>query len=141
MNPREYYKRMAANITDADIRMVAALMTDYIGEDNAVKLDDLCRRSGFGERQVRAMLETITTVYGIPIGSHSGRAGRWIIADEAERMGVIAELVSRRNALDDRIRAVREARLPVKLPLDLQEAQAELFGEPVSGCVNPLGRW
>ena len=129
MNPREHYKRMASNITEADIRFVAALMTDYIGEDNAVRLDDLCKRSGFGERQVRDMLETITTVYGIPIGSHSGKAGRWIIASEGERMGVVAELASRRNSLDARMRAVREARLPVELPLDLQAAQEELFGQ------------
>lgn len=141
MNPHDYYKKLAAQITEADIRFVAALMTDYIGEDNAVRLDDLCRRSGFGERQVRDMLETITTVYGIPIGSHSGKAGRWIIANEGERYGVIAELASRRNSLDNRIRAVREARLPVELPLDLQVAQAELFGEPATGYVNPLGRW
>lgn len=141
MNPRDYYRQKTASITEADVRLVAACMTEHIGEQNAVRIEDLSGRVGFGERQVRDMLETITTVYGIPIGSHSGKAGRWIIANEGERYGVIAELASRRNAIDDRIRAVREARLPVELPLDLQAAQAELFGEPVVGYVNPLGRW
>lgn len=138
MNPREYYKRMASRITEADIRFVAALMTDYIGEENAVRLDDLCRRAGFGERQVRDMLETITVFYGIPIGSHSGKAGRWIIANENERQSVIAELASRRNALDDRIKAVRGVRLPVELPVEIKEVQPALLDVPEP---DPIPHW
>ena len=59
MNPREYYHLMTASITEADIRLVAACMTDHIGEENAVRIENLAGRVGFGERQVRDILETL----------------------------------------------------------------------------------
>ena len=41
MNPREYYHLKAASITEDDVRLVAACMTDHIGEQNAVRIEDL----------------------------------------------------------------------------------------------------
>ena len=55
MNPREYYHLKTASITEADVRLVAACMTDYIGEENAVRIESLAGRVGFGERR-EAML-------------------------------------------------------------------------------------
>lgn len=37
MNPKEYYHLKTATITEADVRLVAACMTDHIGEQNAVR--------------------------------------------------------------------------------------------------------
>ena len=44
MKPNEYYKRMVSSITEADVRLVAACMTDYIGEANAVRIETLAGR-------------------------------------------------------------------------------------------------
>ena len=59
MNPSEYYRLKSAEIKEADIRLVAACMSDHIGEQNAVRLEKLAARVGMGERQVRAKLETL----------------------------------------------------------------------------------
>ena len=56
MNPREYYHLKTAQITEADVRLVAACMTEHIGEQNAVRIEDLSGRVGFHERQVRDIL-------------------------------------------------------------------------------------
>ena len=53
MNPRDYYHIKTASITESDVRLVAACMTDYIGEENAVRIETLAGRVGFHERQVR----------------------------------------------------------------------------------------
>ena len=39
MNPSEYYRMKSAEIQEADIRLVAACMSDHIGEENAVRLE------------------------------------------------------------------------------------------------------
>ena len=59
MNPREYYHIKTASITEADVRLVAACMTEYIGEENAVRIEQLSGRVGMHERQVRDILETL----------------------------------------------------------------------------------
>ena len=82
MTPREIYRRMVAKIKPADVRLVAACFEDHIGAENAVLMPQLCARTGLHERVVRNILNTLVTEYGIPIGAQSGKAGRWIIADE-----------------------------------------------------------
>ena len=36
MKPNEYYTRMVSSITRADVRLVAACMTEHVGQENAV---------------------------------------------------------------------------------------------------------
>ena len=76
MNPNEYYRLKSAEIQEADIRLVAACMSDHVGEENAVRLESLVARSGLGERQVRDILKVLVKDYGWPIGAHAGKAGR-----------------------------------------------------------------
>lgn len=109
--PREIYRRMVAQIKPADIRLVAACMEDHIGIDNAVLLPDLASRVGKHERAVRSILSTLVVEYGIPIGAVSGDAGRFVIASEDERQAVVGDLASRVKKTNERIRALREAKL------------------------------
>ena len=44
MQPSEYYRWKSAEIKEADIRLVAAVMSEHIGEENAVRLDKLVAR-------------------------------------------------------------------------------------------------
>ena len=118
MNPSEYYRLKSAEIKEADIRLVAACMSDHIGEQNAVRLEKLAARVGMGERQVRDMLETLVVEYGWPIGAHAGIAGRWIINNEEERWHVANELLSRENTTRKRRMVIERAKLPAKLELD-----------------------
>jgi len=77
ISPKDYFKKLAFSIKDAEIRLVAAIMSDYIGEENAVRLDALCRRVSMDERKVRLILGKLVTEYGVPVCAHSGKAGRW----------------------------------------------------------------
>lgn len=70
MNPREHYRKLAFSINDADVRMVAAVMAEHIGEENAVRLDALCGRVSMDERRVRIVLEKLVTEYGVPVCAH-----------------------------------------------------------------------
>lgn len=128
MNPDEFYRLKSAQITDAEVRLVAAVMSDYVGEENAVKLDRLCARVGLGERQVRDILETLVVTYGWPIGAHAGRAGRWIIANEEERWKVLGDLDSRQKALYTRRNALLTAKVPNALELNRAAAQTMQTG-------------
>ena len=139
MNPREYYHRLSYSIKDAELRLVADVMSDYIGEENAVKLPTLCKRVSMSERKVRMILERLTKEFGIPIGAQSGKAGRFIIATEDERQEVIADLASRVSETQARIRALRNAKLVKVAPVEPQHETPLLFGdEPVHGYRNPL---
>jgi hypothetical protein len=127
MNPTDFYRLKSAEITEADVRLVAACMSDHVGEENAVRLEALVKRCGLGERQVRDILETLVKEYRWPIGAHAGKAGRWIIANDKERWHVANELLSRENELRARRRIIEQAHLPAKLELDKQVPQLGLF--------------
>ncbi len=127
MNPSDYYRMKSAEIKEADIRLVAACMSDHVGEENAVRLESLVSRSGLGERQVRDILEVLVKEHGWPIGAHAGKAGRWIIENEQERWHVANELLSRENELRARRKVIEQAKLPARLELDNQVPQMGLF--------------
>lgn len=127
MNPNEYYRLKSAEIKEADIRLVAACMSDHVGEENAVRLESLVSRSGLGERQVRDILKVLVKDYGWPIGAHAGKAGRWIIETEQERWHVANELLSRENELRARRKVIEQAHLPARLELENKAPQMGLF--------------
>jgi len=112
MTPREFYAKKQAEITEAEVRKVARVMTDHIGEENAVRLEEISSRAHLGERQTRDVLEILVKDYGFPIGAHAGKAGRWLIASEDERGHVTRELLSREISIRDRRRAIEKAVLP-----------------------------
>ena len=128
MNPNDYYRLKSGEIREADIRLVAACMSEHVGEENAVRLESLVSRSGLGERQVRDILKVLVKDYGWPIGAHAGKAGRWIIETEQERWHVANELLSRENELRARRKVIEQAQLPARLELENKVPQLGLFG-------------
>ena len=128
MNPTDYYRMKSAEIKEADIRLVAAVMSEHVGEENAVRLESLVARCGLGERQVRDILEVLVKDYKWPIGAHAGKAGRWIIENEEERWHVANELLSREIELRARRKVIEQAHLPARLELENKVPQMGLFG-------------
>ena len=98
MNPKEHYKKLAFSIKDAEIRMVAAVLCEHIGEENLVRLDALCGRVSMDERKVRMILEKLVTEFGLPVCAHSGKAGRWLARSFDEARETQAEHYSRAAA-------------------------------------------
>ena len=128
MNPNDYYRLKSAEIKEADIRLVAAVMSEHVGQENAVRLESLVARCGLGERQVRDILEVLVKDYKWPIGAHAGKAGRWIIANEQERWHVANELLSREDELRARRKVIEQAHIPAVLELENKAPQMGLFG-------------
>jgi hypothetical protein len=128
MNPRDYYRMKTATITEADVRLVAAVMTDYIGEANAVRIETLAGRVDMHERQVRDILAILVKQYGWPICANAGKAGRWIATSEDDRWQVIGDLDSRIKELRERREAMLTAKIPNALELNRQEARVMQTG-------------
>ena len=130
MNPREHYRKLAFSINDAEIRMVAAVMAEHIGEENAVRLDALCGRVSMDERRVRIVLEKLVTEYGVPVCAHSGKAGRWLARSYDEARETQAEYYSRAAADKKRGDAFNRCQYPPAQAEELREMQPTLLEMP-----------
>lgn len=127
MNPSDYYKHEVVNkVREPELRKVASVLADHIGQQNAITLAELCARTNMGERQARRAIELLVNDYSIPVGAHSGKDGRWIIDSKAEMDAVIAELTSRANKMNKRANALRRA----VLPKTAEPQQTALFEQP-----------
>ena len=81
----------------------------------------------------------LTKRYGWPIGGMSGKAGRWIIVNEAERDMVLSDLGSRVSETQARIKALREAKLAPEPPKEVKATKPMLF--EIEEPVNRLAYW
>lgn len=126
MNPSDYYRLKSAEIKEADVRLVAACMSEHVGEANAVRIEKLAARVDMGERQVRDILEVLVTEHCWLIGAHAGRAGRWIIATDEEKWHVANELLGREIAMRKRRMIIEHGKLPSTLELSSSQ-QSGLF--------------
>ena len=130
MDLREYYVAIASTITEADLRLAAAVMSAHVGKANAITKAELTQTL-FGkttdptERKARETLKRLVTECGIAIGSNSGSSGYYICANEAERQEAVAELKSRARQLNDRAFYLFNVKLPS--PTTGQRMQKGLF--------------
>lgn len=138
MNPKEYYRKLSFSIKDAEIRLVAAVMSDYVGEENAVRLDVLCGRLSMDERKVRIILGRLVTEYGLPVCAHSGKAGRWLARTFDEARETQAEYYSR--AREDKLRgdAFNSCHYPPEQAEEIKEVQPALLEVPEP---EPIPHW
>lgn len=126
IDPAKYYSELLRTITDADVYRAAKVMMYHIGKDNAIDLLDLAEqvfgnKSVSSERRSRRCLELLVKEYNMPIGASSGKAGRWLCATPDEISETVSDLISRRNEIDGRIKALNNAVLPARLPEQTQQ--------------------
>ena len=140
MNPREHYRKLSFSIKDAEIRAVAAVMSDYIGEENAVRLDALCRRVSMDERKVRLILGKLVTEYGVPVCAHSGKAGRWLARTYADAAVTQAEHYARAVAEKRRGDAYNSCHYPPDETGEIKPVQPALLDVPEPDII-PYWRW
>ena len=140
MNPRDYYRKLSHDITDAEIRLVALTMADYVGEDNAIRLEDLCKLTSMEERKVRMILERLVTEYRLPVCAHSGKAGRWLARTYADAAVTQAEHYARAVAEKRRGDAYNSCHYPPKQAEELREVQPALLEVPEPEPI-PYWRW
>ena len=130
MDLREYYVAIASTITEADLRLAAAVMSAHVGKANAITKAELTQTL-FGkttdstERKARETLKRLVTECGIAIGSNSGSSGYYICETEAEKSECIAELKSRARELNERAYSLFSVSLPS--PTTINRLQGGLF--------------
>jgi len=140
MNPRDYYRKLSHDITDAEIRFVALVMSDYIGEDNAIRLEDLCKLLAMDERKVRMILERLVTEYRLPVCAHSGKAGRWLARTYEDATVTQAEHYARAAAEKRRGDAYNICNYPPEDVNKIEVIQPPLFDIPDPDII-PYWRW
>lgn len=140
MTPRDYYRKLSHDITDAEIRLVALVMSDYIGEDNAIRLEDLCKLALMDERKVRMILERLVTEYRLPVCAHSGKAGRWLARTYGDAKVTQAEHYARAAAEMRRGDAYNSCQYPPEETGEIKPAQPALLDVPEPDII-PHWRW
>ena len=128
----------SAEIKEADIRLVAAVMSEHVGEENAVRLDALCRRVSMDERKVRLILGKLVTEYGVPVCAHSGKAGRWLARSFDEARETQAEYYSRAREDKRRGDAFNTCNYPPVQAEELRGVQPMLLDVPEP---DPIPHW
>jgi len=130
MDLRDYYLMLANTITEADLKLAAAVMSAHVGKANAITKAELTQTL-FGkttdstERKARETLKRLVTECGIAIGSNSGSSGYYICETEAEKSECIAELKSRARELNERAYSLFSVSLPS--PTTINRLQGGLF--------------
>jgi len=140
MTPRDYYRKLSHDITDAEIRFVAITMADYIGEDNAIRLEDLCKLLAMDERKVRMILERLVTEYRLPVCAHSGKAGRWLARTYEDATVTQAEHYARAAAEKRRGDAYNSCHYPPDETGEVKPVQPALLDVPEPDII-PHWRW
>ena len=89
MSTTPYYDRILASITDQTVRDVYTTIRDYVGENHritkeAVSLVLWGKYTPTTERTIRKCVETLHTIYGVPICTDSGNAGYYMPENERE---------------------------------------------------------
>lgn len=134
---QEYYKHFALNcVVEPDASAILRHLSEHIGEDKQTTLKQIAL-TAYGsynsstERKAREALETLVTKYGIPVGAHSGKAGRWLIISSEEMAHVQNELYSRAARIRERANALGRINLRPRLDKPVTARQGTLFNMPV----------
>lgn len=127
MNPKDFYDRLIASITDMDKRMVARIMSRHIGKANAIAKRELVAEA-FGEcsdsteRKTRDIIADLVTDDHYAICALSGTGGYYLAANHDEAVANARELESRATKEIARAKALRMCNLPAVLPEERAKA-------------------
>ena len=87
MNPIDFYRMKSAEIKEADIRLVAAVMSEHVGEESAVRMEKLVARCGLGGAP--GTRHSGSVGQGLQVAYWSSRWQSWSL-DHRERTGTLA---------------------------------------------------
>jgi DNA-binding IscR family transcriptional regulator len=139
MNPKDFYRKLSFSIKDAEIRAVAAVMCEHIGEENAVRLEALASRVSMDDRKVRIILRRLRNEFGLPVCSISGKAGYWLARSLSETKPAEIEFRSRARENIENANAYQNCQYPPKQVEELCEVQPALI--EVEPEYIPYWRW
>lgn len=141
---QQYYADFALKyVSEPDASAILLHLADHISEDNQTALWQIAlvaygRYNSSTERKAREALELLVTKYGIPVGAHSGKAGRWLIISIEELAHVQNELYSRAARIRQRADALGKMELrPTLDDAPILVEQVALFDLPVPAAPRP----
>lgn len=131
MDLRDYYRMMASEITELDIRKALNILVGHIGKEHAINKHELViaiygEYTVSTERKTREVVSRLVRDYGLAIGSNSGSSGYYICGDFEEKRDAVRELYHRADMIRERGMELARANLP-DLSLELNKKQEALF--------------
>ena len=125
---RAYYLFVAkTQIIQPELKRTLIVMADHIGKENPIRIEEIAALiydDPKCERQSRDDLLTLRDEYEIPIGSNSGKAGRWIVIDPEDLHHTANEIDSRGYKLINLGKKMRSMNLHPRLtPQAMAEVQ------------------
>lgn len=127
------YEEILATMPEGIEYDVLAVLRDHVGSENAITLQALtCQVFGnctsTTERQTREAIERLRRK-GVAVLSESGKSGRWLAKDQAEKDACVAEMEGRSRNLIQVINALRSAPVPVPTRIKALPQQTRLWEE------------
>jgi hypothetical protein len=100
MTTHPVYDRILSSITDQTVMDVYTTIRDYVGESHRITKESVSlvlwgKYTPSTDRTIRECVETLHSVYGVPICTDSGKAGYYMAATREELAGWITEHRSR----------------------------------------------
>ena len=132
MTTHPVYDRILSEITDETVRDVYCVIRDYVGEKHRITKEAAClviwgKFDSSKERTIRECVETLHSVYGVPICTDSGKAGYYMPENERELLKWAREHNSRANKEKQAVRKVMYNRA---VWFTMHEIPPEVFTKP-----------
>lgn len=131
MDLRDYYRLLASEISEIDMRKAVKILAGHIGKENAISKRELViaiygKYTVSTERKTREVISRLVRDYSLAIGSNSGSSGYYICGDVEEKRDAVKELYHRAEMIRERGMELARAQLP-ELSLELNKKQEALF--------------
>jgi len=132
MTTTTFYDRILADITEQTVRDVYTTIRDYVGESHRITKESVSlviwgKYTPSTDRTIRECVETLHSVYGVPICTDSGTAGYFMPENERELLKWAKEHNSRANKEKQAVRKVMYNRA---VWFTMHEIPPEVFVKP-----------
>ena len=134
MSTTPFYDKILSEITDQTVRDVYTTIRDYVGESHRITKESVSlvlwgKYTDSTDRTIRECVETLHSVYGVPICTDSGKAGYYMPENERELLNWAREHNGRANKEKAAVRKVMYNRA---VWFTLHDIPPEVFVEPTS---------
>jgi len=111
------YEEILATMPEGIEATILAILRNHVGSENAITLQALTAQAlgdcnTTTERQTREAIEHLRRK-GVAVLSESGKSGRWLAKDQAEKDACVAEMMGRSRNLMKTIESLAAAQVPV----------------------------
>lgn len=119
MDHRDYYRKLASEISNKDMRNELCALAGHVGKKNPITRRELAvsvygKYTSGTDRKVRDIIPMLLDDCGIAIAATSSKAGYYICENDEERAAAWKYLDSSENQIHKRKTALGKARIPTQ---------------------------